>query len=127
MGVSAQHSKYRAPTPTKTHTKAKRTEKPLLHRVLHTANFKAQRGARSSVQDTRIIPEKDDTTREDIVADVHMEDVALSGQKAPLRIADPNAQLGMARQTKSSEAIQETALIEVDNVEIKRLCIVNDR
>lgn len=50
-----------------------------------------------------------------------------SARKAPLPVADPNAQLGMAWQTKGSGTFQETAIFEVDNVEIERLGIIDDQ
>lgn len=63
---AAQRSQPKAPT--KTHAKVRRTEKPLLHRVLHTASFKAQRGASSNIQGTRTVPKNGDITMEDVGA-----------------------------------------------------------
>ena len=63
-------------------------EKPLLHRVLRTANLKAQRGARSSIERVDIGADKEHNKMGNDGAPGPPGDVARTASKAPLRIAD---------------------------------------
>lgn len=87
----------------KSQCKIKRTEKPLLRKVLNTAGFKAQHGAKTKAKDLKVSSGKDDIAMEDVD---HPKDAGspLSrqkfAQKFPLCTADANAQLGTASKPK---------------------------
>lgn len=88
----------------KSQSKSKRTEKPLLHKVLHTASFKAQRGAILSAKNVTVIPHREDDIVQDI--DDHAENSRipqLFNKNSPLRPTDPNAQFGTSRKVKDTE------------------------
>lgn len=107
--------------------KSKRTEKPLLHKVLHTVGFKAQRGVAPRANKTLAIQAKEDHVMEDIDIGVHAEESLsrqLFNQKSPLGATDPNARLGALRKAKDTES-GPTTKAEVDAVDIGALTIMD--
>lgn len=111
----------------KRQSKSKRTEKPLLHKVLHTAGFKAQRGAISRANIMRAIPENGDNATEDLDTGIHAE-TSISrqffSQKSPLHCTDPNARLKTSWEVKDTKDGHPTK-VEVDAVNIGGLEIMD--
>ena len=111
----------------KPQSKSKRTEKPLLHKVLHTAGFKAQRRAIPRGNVMRVISDKKDDVMEDINIGLHAETSIgrhLFDQKSPLRATDPNAQLETLWKVKDTKDGHPTK-VEVDAVNIGGLEIMD--
>lgn len=110
--------------------KAKRTEIPLLHKVLHSAGFKAHYTKLSRRKTVKLELQQEEDIMEDIGevnSDTHSEEplsLQLFGQKAPLRAADPNAQLGAVSKAKDTENDQ-TAKFRVESVNIGGLKILD--
>ena len=116
-------------THAKSQPKSKRTEKPLLHKVLHTAGFKAQRGAVPRANKKTAIQAKEDQKMEDIDTGVHVEESPsrqLLNPKSPLRATNPNAQLGTLWRAKDM-VDGLTAKAAVDDVDIGALAIMDCR
>ncbi|KAL9134547.1 MAG: hypothetical protein Q9175_004260 [Cornicularia normoerica] len=113
---------------TKILAKSKRTEKPLLHKVLHTAGFKAQRGAIPRANNMRFLPDKEDDVMEDIDTGVRAEKSLsrqLFNQKSPLRATNPNALLGTSQKANDTEGNQTTTKVEIDEANIGGLEIMD--
>lgn len=114
-------------THAKAQSKSKRTEKPSLHKVLHTAGFKARRGAIPTAKNMRVTRDEEDDVTEDVDAGIHAEK-SLSRQffdpKSPLRATTPNARLGTPRKVKDTEDGQ-IVKVEGDDVNIGGLEIID--
>ena len=114
-------------TNTRSQPKSKRTEKPLLHKVLHTVGFKAQRGAASRADIMPAIQAKEDHIMEDFDIDVYANESVrrqLFNQKSPLRATDPNMRLGASWKAKDTENGQTTKAA-IDDVDIGALKIMD--
>ena len=111
----------------KSQSKSKRTEKPLLHKVLHTARFKAQIGATPRAKIMTIISDKEDDVMEDIETGIHAEKPLsrqLFSNKSPLGATDPNARLGTSWKAKDTPNGQTTS-VKIDDVNIGGLEIMD--
>lgn len=87
----------------------KRIEKPLLHRVLRNAGFKAQRGPKLSLKGFQVAAEPTDV----IMTDHNGRPV----RRQAHRTADPDGQLGengQANCTTSHQSVEDAGLDDVD-------------
>ena len=110
----------------KSQSKSKRTEKPLLHKVLHTARFKAQIGATPRAKIMTIISDKEDDVMEDVETGIHTEKPLsrqLFSNKSPLGATDPNARLGTSWKAKDTPNGQTS--VKIDDVNIGGLEIMD--
>ena len=101
--------------------------KPLLHKVLHTASFKAQRREMPRAKIVAVVPHKEDDNME--IIDDHVEESRvpqLVNKDSPLCATDPNAQLGTAWEVKDIGDCQSIES-DVEDVNIRSLEITDHR
>ena len=109
-------SQHRIPPP-RLPNQRKRVEKPLLHQVLQTVKFKAERGRTPKVMNVAAVPE---------VAGLEMGDVDATwpSYHTSLDAGDPNREMGMPLQTGGKGNVQEAAGT-VEDIDIEALEIID--
>lgn len=103
---------------TKSHGQRRRAEKPLLHRVLHTAKFKAQHGTASKVEGVAVAPKDTDSEMGDV-------DVTGPPHSTALDAANPGGGVGLVTQTRGTSSDQWTPDATAVHIDFETLEVVD--
>ena len=105
---------------TKSHGQRRRVEKPLLHKVLHTAKFKAQHGMSSNAKDVAVAPANTDLEMGDVDA---MEPLYSTVPDT----ANDGGRTGLALQLRNMNNDQRITDATVEGIDIGQLEVVDHK
>lgn len=103
---------------TRVHGQRQRVNKPLLHKVLHTATFKAQHGRVGRAREAAVVPEGTDFEMDDVDSTKPLCNTAPDA-------ASSSGHMGWALQTRGMSDDQRTPSVTTENIDIGALQVVD--